>query len=282
MAAECATTAITRMARLLGVSTSGYYKRAKRSVTTQLTDREQRKADLTVKIIDHHRDSDGTYGSPRITADLRAGGEQVSERTVAKIMAEIGLAGISPRTFKVRTTVVDPTASFPPDLVERRFDQGRPDAVWSSDITFLTCGEGDMYLCAIRDEHSRRVLGWSVADHMLTELVTDALAQAVAVRGGHVGGTIMHSDRGAQYTARAMAKACADAGMRRSMGATGICWDNSGAESLWSTFKHEYYYRHTFASKTELVAAVDKWMHFYNTQRRHSVIGMLSPIAYEQ
>jgi putative transposase len=85
-----------------------------------------------------------------------------------------------------------------------------------------------------------------------------------------------------QYTARAMAQACADAGLRRSMGATGICWDNSGAESLWSTFKHEYYYRHTFATKAELVAAVDKWMHFYNTQRRHSVIGMLSPIAYEQ
>jgi hypothetical protein len=198
MAAECATTAITRMARLLGVSTSGYYKRVRRSATTSLTGQGQRKADLTVKVVDHHRDSGGTYGSPRITADLRAAGEQVSEKTVAKIMAEIGLAGISPRTFKVRTTVVDPTASFPPDLVKRRFDQGRPDAVWSSDITYLRCGEGDMYLCAIRDEHSKRVLGWSVADHMLTELVTDALAQAVAVRGGHVGGTIMHSDRGTQ------------------------------------------------------------------------------------
>ena len=281
MAAECATAAITRMARLLEVSTSGYYKHVKRSITTELTVREQRKADLTVKIVEHHRDSAGTYGSPRITADLRAGGEQVSEKTVAKIMAEIGLAGISPRTFKVRTTIVDPTASFSPDLVERRFDQGRPDAVWSSDITYLTCGQGDMYLCAIRDEHSKRVLGWSVADHMQTELVTEALAQAVAVRGGDVGGTIMHSDRGTQYTARAMAKACADAGLRRSMGATGICWDNSGAESLWSTFKHEYYYRHVFATKSELVAAVDKWMHFYNNQRRHSVIGMLSPIAYE-
>ena len=151
MAAECATTAITRMARLLGVSTSGYYKRANRSATTPLTDREQRKADLTVKIIDHHRDSGGVYGSPRITADLRAAGEKVSEKTVAKIMAEIGLAGISPRTFKVRTTIVDPTASFPADLVERRFYQGRPDVVWSSDITYMTCGEGDMYLCAIRD-----------------------------------------------------------------------------------------------------------------------------------
>lgn len=282
MAAECATTAITRMARLLGVSTSGYYKRVNRSAIEELSDREQRKADLTVKITTHHRDSGGTYGSPRITADLRAAGEHVSEKTVAKIMAEIGLAGISPRTFKVRTTVVDPTASFSPDLVERRFDQGRPDAVWSSDITYLTCGEGDMYLCAIRDEHSKRVLGWSVADHMRTELVTDALAQAVAARGGLVGGTIMHSDRGTQYTAAAMATACADAGLRRSMGATGICWDNSGAESLWSTFKHEYYYRHTFATSAELIAAVDKWMHFYNTQRRHSTIGMLSPITYEQ
>ena len=110
-------------------------------------------------------------------------------RRSPKIMAEIGLAGISPRTFKLRTTVVDPAASFPPDLVERRFDQGRPDAGWSSDITYLTCGVGDMFLCAIRDEHSKRVLGWSVADHMLTELVTDALAQAVTARGGHVGGT---------------------------------------------------------------------------------------------
>lgn len=282
MAAECATTAITRMARLLGVSTSGYYKHGNRSETTQLVEREQRKADLTAKIVTHHRDSGGTYGSPRITADLRAAGERVSEKTVAKIMAEIGVAGISPRTFKVATTVVDPTASFPPDLVERHFDQGRPDAVWSSDITYLTCGEGDMYLCAIRDEHSKRVLGWSVADHMRTELVTTALARAVAVRGGQAGGTIMHSDRGTQYTAAAMAQACADAGLRRSMGATGICWDNSGAESLWSTFKHEYYYRHTFVTATELIAAVDKWMHFYNTQRRHSTIGMLSPIAYEQ
>ena len=111
MAAECATTAITRMARLLAVSTSGYYKRVKHSVSTVLTDGQQRKADLTVKIIAHHRDSGGTYGSPRITADLRAVGENISEKTVAKIMAQIGLAGISPRTFKVRTTIVDPTGA---------------------------------------------------------------------------------------------------------------------------------------------------------------------------
>lgn len=127
------------------------------SAAPELTDRRQRKADLTVKIVDHHRDSSGVYGSPRITADLRAAGEQVSENTVAKIMAEIGLAGTSPRGFKLRTTDVDPTASFPADLVERWFDQGRPDAMWNSDITYMTCGEGDMYLCAVRDERSKRV-----------------------------------------------------------------------------------------------------------------------------
>ena len=191
MAAECATTAITRMARLLEVSTSGYYKRAKRSVTTQLTDREQRKADRTVKIIDHHRDSGGVYGSPRITADLRAAGEQVSEKTVAKIMHS---------------------------------DRG----------------------------HRGRIQPGVATTHL--------------IRPVHRKG----DGAGVGRCRPASIDAC-----NRDL------VDNSGAESLWSTFKHEYYYPHVFATKSELVAAVDKWMHFYNIQRRHSVIGMLSPIAYE-
>ena len=115
-----------------------------------------------------------------------------------------------------------------------------------------------------------------------TELVLEALDRAVAERGGDVAGTIMHSDRGSQYTAEIMRQACERYGLLRSMGETGICWDNAGAESLWSTFKHEYYYRHTFVYATELVAAVDNWMTFYNTHRRHSTIGMLSPANYEQ
>jgi len=281
MAAECASFDVTRMAQLLGVSTSGYYKHLDRLGTAEPSARAQRRRDLAVKIMTHHKDSKGTYGSPRITADLHDAGERVSVNTVASIMAELGIEGISPRTFKT-TTVLDPAASFPPDLVGRRFDQGRIDAVWSSDITYLSCGEGDMFLCAIRDEHSRRVLGWAVEDHMRTELVTAAVDRAVFTRGRHVRGVVLHSDRGAQFTSHDMAAAAAGHGLRRSMGATGICWDNAGAESLWSTFKHEYYYRHTFATKAELVAAVDNWMIFYNHHRRHSSIGMRSPITYER
>lgn len=282
MAAECANSAVQRMARLLEVSTSGFYKHQGRSVSTRLGERQQRRADLEVKILDIHRASKGVYGAPRITVELHDLGEVITEKTVAKIMRSLGIVGISPRTFKFRTTVVDPFASFPDDLVQRQFDQGRIDAVWTSDITYLTCGEGDLYLCAVKDEHSKKVLGWSVADHMRAELVIEALEMAVAARGGNVAGTIFHSDRGSQFTSEVVRGFCERHGLRRSMGETGICWDNAGAESLWSTFKHEYYYRHTFVYSSELVAAVDNWMYLYNTRRRHSTIGMLSPNTYEQ
>ncbi|MBY6382383.1 IS3 family transposase [Rhodococcus erythropolis] len=182
------------MTRLLDVSTSGFYKNQGLSVRTGLGERKQRRVDLEVKILDIHRESKGVYGSSRITAELHDGGEIITEKTVAKLMRSLGIVGISPRTFKIRTTVVDPFASFPEDLVRRKFDQGRLDAVWTSDITYLTCGANDMYLCAIKDEHSKRVLGWSIADHMRTELVIEALDMAVAARGGDVVGTIMHSD----------------------------------------------------------------------------------------
>jgi putative transposase len=273
---------VRRMARLLGVSTSGYYAHVRRVAATVLTPRQQRRADLEVKITQAHKDSRGTYGSPRITAELRDHGEVVTAKTVAKIMASIGLEGISPRTFKVKTTVVDPTASFPPDLVGRQFDRDRIDAVWLTDITYLTCGEGEMFLCAVRDGHSRKVLGYSVSDHIGADMVTDAIDDAVVARRGRCRGTILHSDRGGEYTAHLTAKACFRHGLRRSMGATGICWDNSPAESFWSTFKHEHYYRHTYATKTELVAAIDKWISFYNSTRRHSAIGMLSPDNFER
>ncbi len=195
IAAECADHDVSKLAELLSVSRSGFYAWVARQRRTEPTARRQWRRDLEVKIVAHWKASRRTYGSPRITADLHAEGVPVSENTVAKIMAEMGIEGISPRTFKA-TTRVDPTASFPPDRVGRRFDQGRIDAVWTSDITYLTCGEGDAYLCAIRDEHSRRVLGWAAADHMRTELVQAAVDAAVHTRGGSVRGTVLHSDRG--------------------------------------------------------------------------------------
>src|SRR5262245_38329638 len=141
---------VRRMARLLGVSTSGFYAWRRRCNVSEPTERQQRRADLAVKILDIHAETDGTYGSPRLTDELRCRGEVVNEKTVAAIMASIGIEGISPRTFKVRTTVQDPDASFPPDLIARHFDQGRLNVAWFTDITYLTCGEGDMFLCAIR------------------------------------------------------------------------------------------------------------------------------------
>lgn len=281
IAAECADHDITTLTELLDVSRSGYYAWEARQRRTEPTPRQQWRRDLEVKILAHWQESRRTYGSPRITADLHAAGVSVSVNTVAAIMAEMGIEGISPRTFKVKTTVVDPAASFPPDRVGRVFDQGRLDAVWTSDITYLTCGEGDAYLCAIRDEHSRRVLGWSVADHMRTELVEQAVDAAVFTRGGAVAGTILHSDRGSQYTSHDLAKACSDHGLRRSMGATGICWDNAGSESLWSTVKHEYYKRHAFTTYANLTAGLDNYLRYYNHGRRHSSLGMISPIDFE-
>lgn len=237
IAAECAQPAedagdVSKnvMFRNLPVSSSGFYAWRNRVTGTQLSAAAQRRVDLLVKIRSFHRDSAGTYGAPRITADLREAGERVTEKTVAAIMAAHGIAGISPRSFKVATTVVDPSALMPPDLVNRRFDQGRIDAVWASDITYLTCGEGDVYLCAIRDEHSKRVLGWTAADHMRADLVVDCLRMAIDTRGGNAAGTVFHADRGSQYTSGDVADFCQQFELKQSVGRTGVCWDNACSE----------------------------------------------------
>jgi len=279
MAAECANFEVARMARLLEVSRAGYYRWMEAQRREPLLS-EQRRCDLDAKILSFHRDSHGTYGEPRITLDLHEDGEKVSHNTVATRMSALGIAGISPRTFKV-TTVQDASATYPEDLVNRDFAPEGIDVLWTSDITYLKIGTGEAYLCAVRDEGSSRVLGWQVATHMRTEIVTDSLDQAIATRFSNVAGTIFHADRGSQFSDRKVEALCKKFKVTRSMGATGSCYDHASAESFWSIFKHEYFYRHVFANMDELRAGVADYINFYNHQRRCAKAGGVSPIRYE-
>jgi putative transposase len=195
--AEKANMTITRMCRLLGVDRRRFYEWRARQAAGP-SPRQQRAAELTVQIRVFHAASDRTYGAPRIHADLQEAGVSVSRKTVAKIMRADGITGISPRTWHPPTTIrgADP---FPvPDLVERQFDRGDRDLAWFSDITYLHTGEGWAYLCVVRDGHTRRVLGRTVADSLHTDLVEDAPRQAVALRGHLPRKVIFHADRGTQ------------------------------------------------------------------------------------
>jgi transposase InsO family protein len=272
---------VVRMTGLLEVSRSGFYK-WRGAQAAGPTPAQQRREAIDVKVKWFHEESDQVYGSPRILADLRAEGVRVSRKTVAASMRRQRLAGISPRRFTPITTVVDLDAHRPRDLVDRRFDQGELDKVWTSDITYLATDEGWLYLCAVRDGCSRRVLGWAVEDHMRTDLVESALLMAVTMRGLLPGQVIFHADRGTQYTSGQLARFARRHDVAQSVGRTGVCWDNAQAESFWSTLKSEFYHRYTWPTKSAARLAIGDWIErIYNRRRRHSKLGMISPVHFE-
>ncbi len=283
--AEKADHEVSRMVELLEVSRSGYYAWADRQARAELGPRAARRADLSVKIKVAHDASDGVNGAPRILADLRDAGEVVSRKTVAKLMRESDIRGISPRPWHPVTTIADASPHAIPDLVGRRFDRGLLNAVWTSDITYLATGQGWLYLCAVRDGCSRRVLGYAFADNLHTDLVESALRRAVTFREaatGDTGKVIFHADRGCQYTSTQLATVAAELDVRLSVGRTGVCWDNAQQESFWSTLKTEYYQRHRFDTREHAITAVSTWIeNIYNRRRRHSALGQISPVTFE-
>ena len=247
MRQEKANYSIKRMARLLKVSRSGYYKWVNKQ-EQRLSGNDDRTAfydDVDCKIHQIWADSDHVYGAPRITAELAEHyGIALNRKTVAKRMRLMGIEGISPRAFVPVTTIQSKRTSTLPDLVKRMFDAGELNRVWMSDITYLSTGEGWLYLCVIRDGHSRRVLGWAMDSVQDTSLVERALRMAHTLRGDVADGLVLHADRGAQFTSEQIWDVCRDLGIAQSVGRTGVCFDNAMAESFWSTLKTEFYTRH--------------------------------------
>ncbi|MGC0407488.1 transposase InsO family protein [Streptomyces sp. SAI-163] len=271
---------VKRLCTILGIARSSYYYW--RRTATDRAARQAADARLAARIRAVHLESDGTYGAPRITAELREeNGEAVNHKRVARIMRASGLEGVRLRR-RHRTTVPDPAAAKAPDLIGRDFTAAEPNTKYVGDITYLPLDGGKFcYLATVIDLASRRLAGWAIADHMRADLVTDALAAAIRTRGS-LTGSIMHTGHGAQYTSRAVAQACRSAGVRRSMSAVGSSADNALAESFNATFKRETLQgRKSWPNEREARLDAFRWLHRYNTRRRHSRLGQRSPIAFE-
>ena len=281
MHAEKANYEVARMARLLGISRSGYYAWAARRAAGP-GPQAIRRAQVDEAVRAAHERSDGVDGAPRITAALARDGLVVNRKTVAASMRRQGLEGISPRKWAPVTTIPGTATHAIPDRVEGAFDSGGLDAVWISDITYLRTGEGWLYLCVVRDGCSRRVLGWAMDTVQSTDLVERAVRMAHTLRGNVPDGVVFHADRGCQYTSAQLHQVCQELRVRQSMGRTGVCWDNAMAESFWSTLKTEFYDRRTWPTRAEARREVARWIEIvYNRRRLHSALGYTTPVEHE-
>ena len=267
---------VATQCRLLDVSTSGYYAWQRRGMSARAeADRE-----LLAMIQAIHAGSHGTYGAPRIHAELGAQGVRVGRKRVARLMRSVALAGVS-RRKRPHTTVRSRGAAKAPDLVQRQFTAEAPDRLWVADITYVPTRAGFLYLAVVVDVFSRRVVGWAMESHLRTELVLQALNMALYLRRPQ--GVIHHSDQGIQYTAYAFGKRCSEWGVRPSMGSVGDCYDNALCESFFASLECELLDRRSFQTHAEARMAVFQYIEgWYNTHRRHSSIGYYAPIAFER
>jgi putative transposase len=263
--------------RALGVSRSWFYKWKDGALPPRAARRQALAAEVR-RLFAAHR---GTYGSPRITADLREAGWRVSQNTVAALMREQGLAA---RRKKKRRATTRPGKGRwrAPDLVQRDFPARQLNRKWYGDGTEIKTGQGKLYLASVLDMASRRVLGFALGEHHDAELAYGALVMAVAARGGQVPGVIMHTDQGSEYTAGLVRRACRRLSISQSMGRPGSALDNAVIESWHSTLEFELRSLEHFATRAAARARVSAWIQDYNTRRRHSALGMMSPIDYEQ
>jgi len=277
MHAEKSNFTVSRMARLLEVSRSGFYA----WLTRVPSPRALRAERIEAKIAWFHGESDEVFGSPRILVDLREDGEIISRKTVATAMRRLGLRGVCPKRWRT-TTIVDYADAYPPDAANRTWDSGLLNHIWVGDITYLRTWQGWLYLATVIDAHSRRVIGWAIDEHMRADLVEQALQMAITLRGELPAKVVFHADRGTQYASEQIATFAAANGITRSMGRTGVCWDNAMAESFFATLKTEFYYRRVWPTKSRARREVGAWIEDrYNRRRRHSAIGQISPVTFE-
>lgn len=275
---------VTTACDAVEVSRSGYYDWCAREAAGP-TERQLADAELVGLMRAIFEAADENYGVPRMYRELRRGGLVVNRKRVRRLMALHGMTGRHHRR-RCRTTIPGVDGYVIPDLVGRRFEVGRPDTAWVQDITYVATGEGWLFVASVLDLGSRRLVGYSLADHMRTELVLDALAMAIATRGGDhvVHGVVAHADRGSQYTSNDYLEFCTDPcrQLRPSVGRTGVCWDNAVAESFWQSLKRECLQGRVFATRAEARRAIFRWINWYNTSRLHSSLDYVPPIEWEQ